>query len=257
MKYPEIIKTLILLVIGAFVGQIAETIIVEKALSSSNLMFGTLLLLVGLLALIVFDGASHLGKLQRRVGIEVSYIDREDGENRSKVFRKARAILASAKSSIVILNSPIWESGMYFDSEEVAKERDDYYEMLLTKARDGVEYVRLVQIRKDQNFAELFKNDLGYVKHFHRILDEQAAGTSIGFLKVKAKHVSTFVLVDDATLIWQVNEMDDSGITFMRGIFVFDDPRQEIISHFKDFIRRLRNDTIGKVNKEELPQLPI
>ncbi|HFD86250.1 MAG TPA: hypothetical protein ENJ35_01070 [Gammaproteobacteria bacterium] len=135
-----------------------------------------------------------------------------------------------------------------------------YYQALIQKAREGVRYERILQIRENQSVADVFGRDYAYIRHFHDMISEREKNprlkTRILLRKAKARFLTTFVLVDEVKLLWQVNEFIEGQGMRMRGIFVFDDPRQEITRHFKAFFDRVAADeNTESIRRDELPKL--
>jgi hypothetical protein len=62
-------------------------------------------------------------------------------------------------------------------------------------------------------------------------------------------------LIDDETLIWQINEILESGDMQMNGIFIIQDPRHEITQHFRAFAESAKRESLGAVQRSELPPL--
>jgi hypothetical protein len=56
-------------------------------------------------------------------------------------------------------------------------------------------------------------------------------GLPIELIKVDARRLITFILVDGKYLVWVINELEDER-NRMHGIFIIEDPRREITSHF-------------------------
>ena len=183
-------------------------------------------------------------EVQDRVGITVTYYD-----NPEAVFQKAKEVVLAAKRKILVLNSFITEE----DEPGDHSERDAYYAALMRLATKGVEYHRITQFSEKQILriearqpVEELKRSIGYSNHFRTILATQSQHpqlrANLSLHWVPAQRLTTFVLVDDVNLIWQVNKLPDPGQTErmrMQGAFIIYDPKRVITQHFDQFFREL------------------
>lgn len=249
------LQATVLFIVGAFVGVLAEQIVKEYIISSQIALL--LLVLACLLFISYTMGwlAKSTDEIRQNVGLRIVYFDRER-HGRAALFKEARRVVERAQQSIFILNSVITEVGEEREDTEEIQERDRYYDALINRAQNGITYERVIQLKPSQSVAEAIK-DVGYIKHFHKMLDvkEAAPQLAIGLMKAPAKRLSTFVLVDDEILVWQINEVTPTGNAKMYGIFVIYDPRHEITQHFKAFAESAKRESLGAVQKYELPPL--
>lgn len=260
----QIMHAVIIFIAGAVLGAILEQALTSFVLPVESF---TLLLIFSCLVLLSFmllQMVKHTDDLRHNIGLRIMYFDR-DRHSRATLFSEARKIIEKAKNSIFVLNSILPETPENEeDMPEMSKwqnqltiqERDRYYESLVERAGEGVTYERIIQLRSDQSVQDVAK-DKGYIKHFHRVLEikDKNGNLPIGLIKAPAKRLSTFVLVDDEVLIWQINEVLKSGGVQMHGIFIIQDPRHEITQHFRAFVESAKRESFGAIHREELPAI--
>jgi hypothetical protein len=263
----QIGHTIIVIVAGAIGGVIFQELFTKHVLPFASFVLVVILIFLIIMSLMVWRTFQLTEELRNNVGVKIMYVDR-DRYGRANVFAEARKIVEKAEHSIFVLNSFLGETPEDTDDRadapeaikrqrrKVIQERDKYYETMLERALDGVIYERILQVREGQKLATVAKDE-GYRRHFYRILEEKEKNPKLqlGLLKAPAKRLSTFVLVDDENLIWQINEVLPSGDIQMQGVFIIQDPRREITQHFKTFIQNARRDSFGAVQYHELPPL--
>ena len=251
MRWTEAIKTITVLLLGAVAGKIMDMLVGGVVISSIVYQFALLVLLTTFLILLAIKIVRQIESLQQRIGIKVLYVDRDTGGDRTIVFQRAKQVVEQARESILILNSFLEESHL------TSEEGRPYYETLIRKAREGLEYKRIVQVRKGRSVREMLQHDVAYLRHFHEMLEAQESDPriKIELRHTEARYLTTFVLVDDTKLLWQVSELDETAGIRMRGIFIFDDPRREITRHFRDFFDQMAR-RARPVTRDDLPPLP-
>lgn len=248
----NVIQSVALLILGWVGGKIVEDFITEKVLSSSTGAFALTTFVLVLLTVLIGEIIARIRVVEQRVGIRVTYIDRDSGGDRRIVFQRAKNIIENAQESILILNSFIAEQS------STSEEGITYYQTLIRKAREGVKYERILQLQEGDSVTSIIEGDHAYIQHFHDMLHAKESNRQLkmALRKAKAKYMTTFVLVDTTKLLWQVNEIADGKGMRMRGIFIFDDPRQEITQYFKDFFDQIAfdNETVP-IKHDELPNV--
>lgn len=255
----QIAHAVILFVAGSVFGAILEQALTQWIFPVQSLTFFVIFVCLVLVSYMVSQIVQNTNELRHNVGLKISYFDR-DRHGRSTLFSEARKVVEKAERTIFVLNSVITEVSEEDDEEDetVLRERDRYYESLLDRAINGVTYERVIQLKKGQSVSKSVK-DRGYIRHFHRIFDvkSERPNLPVGLIKAPAKRLSTFVLVDDETLIWQINEVLESDNIRMHGIFIIQDPRHEITQHFRAFAESAKRESFGAVQRNELPPLEM
>jgi hypothetical protein len=263
----QIAYALVVFIAGAVIGAIVQEALNKFVLQSASLTLIIVFICLALISIMVYLLVRYTDELRRNIGVKIIYFDR-DRHGRATLFAEARKIVEKARQSIFILNSFLVETPE--DTEDkasapgvsnkqrrrVIQERDRYYEAALERAVNGVVYERILQVKEGQTIGDVAKDE-GYRKHFHRIFEEKERNPKlqVGLIKAPAKRLSTFVLVDDENLIWQINELLPSGELQMQGVFIIQDPRREITQHFRTFIESAKRDSFGAVERSELPTL--
>jgi len=260
----QIMHVVIVFIAGAVLGAILEQALTSLILPVESLTLLLIFSCLVLLSFMILQMVKYTDDLRHNIGLRILYFDR-DRHSRATLFSEARKIIEKAKNSIFVLNSILPETPeneedtietSIWQNQLTIQERDRYYESLVERASEGVTYERIIQLMSEQSVQDVVK-DKGYIKHFHRVLDikDKNNNLPIGLIKAPAKRLSTFVLVDDEVLIWQINEVLKSGGVQMHGIFIIQDPRHEITQHFRAFVESAKRESYGAIHREEVPAI--
>ncbi len=264
-KQGEILKTILLLVVGAVVGSIIQLALAPLLPPLPfGIAYGVLIALIFVSLLIIGFMVRilmlYIEYLRSRFDITIKYLDRHN-DGQSNLFREATKVIKRSKRRILVLNSFIPEieapEGTDEETKLARRERNNYYDALLESAiKRGVVYERILQIEEGMTVEDLVSNT-SYTDHFHKIFDtlDNITGLPIGLLKARAQRLTTFVLIDDVYLLWQINELVSVSPRQMQmhGIFVIEDHRGEIIPAFEAFFDTMKRNVLGAVQRNELP----
>jgi len=239
------------IVIAAIAIAVASVFLKDaaKAYPEATLVVVAYLLLTLLLVSVVSlaRGVSDLEAVTTRV----TYHDVHGKEHGRKiVFEIARGIVHKAEREILALN---WVDEESVVSDEERKARDAYFTELLEKAKH-LPYRRVLQAEpptaghEAKTIADVF--DEGYVEHFDHMLElkkeQLAVGRSnVDVIVAPASVPSTFLIVDDRYLVWQLIEKHEPSDApherwRVRGAIVIHDRLGEIIPNFKDTFDRVQ-----------------
>jgi hypothetical protein len=211
-----------------------------------------MLVIVAIVAVMIGNVADSLDEIRKNTAIKVEYLEYKNASDRAAVFIRARYIVENAHQKIIVLNSydPEKPEALRTDPQPV-EERANYYKSLLARVEeDGdVIYERYLQLKDGQSPAEIARSGI-YEKHFSEILEYRRSGRNrrnVGFYAVPAKLQSTFVLVDNRYLIWQINELVSANPeqVQMRAVFIFEDSYGEkgkIIQPFLSFLDMVKRE---------------
>lgn len=196
-------------------------------------------------------------KLEDTYTIQVTYIDRENKESEISLFEAIKVYVDLAQKSIIIVNSYLVEhSSAYGRESQMA--RDGYYKALIRKAESGVEYKRIVQVKPDNStLVDMTNHNEDHIRHFEEMLNCAEARPNISLKKAPPRRLSTFMLVDEKYLIWQINELRISNKQEnirLHGAFLIEDPQKKIISHFLKYYQALdaKSDTMTRYDIRNL-----
>lgn len=236
------------LLVGAFLvglgwigGAVVDHAFAQRLLDGR---YGLLLLLVVIFIVVIVllrEMYNLMITLERKIGIKVRYIA-NDGKGR--VYYSCRKVISKAKSSIHVLHSYLIEG--HTDDEK--DERERYFNSLLEKAAGGVEYIRILQIKDDGSTLHDLQDDTVHSKHLQAMIERRRGetGSKVVVKRCLARRLTTFVLVDNAHLIWQINNVRfDGGKERMalQGVFIIHDPQGKITEQFDSiFTTLLRGD---------------
>lgn len=268
MNYRNVLKRLLKWMIPAVVGALITPLflqgLIEKAILSWGstvflaLIFFCLLVLAAMVSLAMLD----IAELLQSVGIKIRYVERDTDETvgREPIFREVKEVVKRAKHEILVVNSCVFDRNE--ESQEVESCEEQYYSTLISHvvATSDLVYKRILQLKKDQvvNDLKQYSIDDGLPQHLHDMLkakeDKRTRG-KISLRQVDAQRFTTFLLIDDKYLIWQINAFRESSQKLeLHGVFIIEDPHMQITQHFKNFCWLLGNhDSEKPVQVSELP----
>jgi hypothetical protein len=206
-----------------------------------------------------------IDEIRSRVGVKITYVERgtEEGKHMD-VYKKVNEIVSSAAECILVVNSYLVEGDLE-KSEKENDARDDYYKILIEKAKAGIDYKRILQVKPDDSTLKDLIGDKDHLRHYWEMSDEIKKGNRhITLKRAEARRPTTFVIVDKKHLIWQINEVKFEKTEekykealLLHGIFIIHDPQNEIISHFVDYYDYLDwMSTTKPITDDMLPSLP-
>jgi len=190
--------------------------------------------------------------LESTFTIQVNYIDRENKESEISLFEAIKDYVDRAHESIFVVNSYLVEHSSAYDKES-QKARDGYYRALIRKAESGViEYRRIVQVKPDNStLVDMANHNADHIRHFEEMLNHAEVLSNISLKKAPPRRLSTFMLIDEKYLIWQINELRISNrkeSIRLHGAFLIEDPQKKIIGHFLKYYQALdaKSDSMSK-----------
>ena len=204
----------------------------------------------------------YINELKDRIGFKVTYFEYKPGD-RTKLFSQLKRLIGSSKESILVLT---YLSDLATDdlTVEEGKVREEYYKSILEQVPKGVRYERVLQIDIDDrqnnlSTLKLLKNNKFYLKHFHEIvdlMDNPRYNSNLRIYKASASLLASFMIVDKKYLILEIDEVLKTGQNNIYGVFVIEDPREEITRYFENFFNDiLKTRGRGLVQKNELPSI--
>ena len=223
---------------------------INKALSRySSIYLLAILICMFFIATMVGILLKKTEDLRKSVGIKIRYVERDPDPavGRRRIFGEVTKIVNAANKRIYVVNSCILKSQR--DKHEIDKYEQNYYSAILSCVRrKNIEYVRILQLREGETVRDLgdYSIDDGLPVHLREMLQEKLENKTcpIALTRVKAQRFTTFVLIDDIHLIWQINEFREADEKLeMQGVFIIEDPGMEITRHFRTFFNTLRNYT--------------
>jgi len=261
----NILKSIVILIIGAVLGSIVSlifsksdvnTIFTRSDYSYFQIVICLVFICLALMTYMIYETLKYTIELRHRVGIKITFIDR----NNQNLYKKTTKAIEAATESILILNSA--HDDMFSDEDKkcIEAERDhdekEYFQSLITSAiHRGVSYIRIMQIPDGKLYSEVFnKKDKNLTDHIYELLElkKKNKNLNIGLLKAPMKSLTTFALIDESIMLWSVNEINNDGIQKMRGIFLIEDPRREITQHFKSLFDTVFNNNYGTITFKDL-----
>lgn len=248
--------------------------ILEPSVQSNSLEFWSifcflsLLILIAPICFILFAIYQDVEELSDRAGLKIKYVQR-DGNKPDNLYREAINIIRSAKDSINVLTYiPDVPSLADYSSTSHTKIKEEYFSAFLERVKKGgIQYKRILQIKGEtvSNKPETPIAELGVdkiaLRHYHEILNLKKSiittPQKVLLLKTPATRMTTFLIVDNRYLIWEIDEVlyEPSLNTRMHGAFIIEDPRKEIIQYFEDFLRDI--EYYAAIQRSELPSVDM
>lgn len=201
--------------------------------------------------------ASHI------TGPRFTYYSFDRPKEQELAFSAASDIVLKAENSICALNAWREES-----SEAPSQARENYFSAVMQRSQ-SVTYRRIVQIDPHTRLVNEF--DRCYVEHFKAMATKaktrQRGEPDISIQILDPLFPSTFVIVDDRYLLWQLNEV--SKVTTntapsvhrkhftMRGLVVVDDRGGDFVGHFVRVFNQAHSRATRSVAPEDLDGGPF
>jgi hypothetical protein len=183
--------------------------------------------------------------------LEAEYIPIKD-DTRKHLFEEMGKKIREAKNTIYVVNYFTGKNEEELSDEDIdepAKEaRNKYYGDLIQKSVEGVNYQRIIQLHDPKTPAYEVVKSQSYHLHFRDMLSTKKIKKPANVLVRPVQRPSTFILVDDKYLLWQINELIEipggtKPITRMHGMFVFTAGKDdELIKSFQRLCNELIQD---------------
>ena len=263
--FSNILKSIVILIIGAVLGSVVSLIISKSDISTvfakSDFSYFQIVLFLVFICLVlmtymIYETLKYIIELRHRVGIKITFIDK----NNQNLYKKTTKAIEAATESILILSSAY--DNIFSDEEKkcLKKERDhdekDYFQALITSAMHrGVSYTRIMQIPDGKSYLDVFnKKGENLTDHIHELLElkQKNKNLNIGLFKAPLKSLTTFALIDESVMLWTVNEINSEGVQQMRGLFLIEYPRREITQHFKSLFDTVSNNNYGAITFKDI-----
>jgi hypothetical protein len=172
---------------------------------------------------------------------KVKYFKVGDEETEATIYKKVAEIFKDrALSTVDIFTSYLLE----VDSEdiEVQTARDAYFNSLIDhfkQPRSSVKYRRLLQSPEEEGEKFNIEKDLEKAKtYLNHIIEmdrlQKTPKTNVELRYIHKKRPTTYAIVDDKYLLWQINQIKKKGEMQMYGMFYIEDPSGVLIQYFRE-----------------------
>jgi hypothetical protein len=168
----------------------------------------------------------------------------DTSKGKDPLFKEIQQIVADAKEEILALN---WSSEESAFPGESSYARSAYFNELIAASR-RVPYTRVIQAetwppKYGRTIGSIFEP--GYIAHFRAMLDEQSnrsnasRGHPIALTFAPPRVPSTFLIVDNKHLVWELLEMvkppnSEEPKWRIRGLIIVHDPSRQFIPNFRN-----------------------
>lgn len=178
-------------------------------------------------------------ELVQKVGINFRYISKESGA-REELFKQAKKFIEQSRQNIYALTYFSSYSDSDDKNKEISADREEYYNAIEKAIDREVKYERILQI--DTHDQKELKTYLGvrkgFTKHIKNVLSKNKYGSNIKIIEADISLLTTFVLIDEKYLIWEVEEQE-KNVVDIYGIFVIEDHQKQVTGEIKELFSEI------------------
>ena len=164
--------------------------------------------------------------------------DRRDGAEITEgyLYKRATDEINNARVSIDVFTSYLLEADCKTDADKEA--RTHYFDRLIQLAMNypgSITYKRIVQSKVHTDLVRTYTSShaQAYLQHLQKMQQQEEAGAAIFLKAIDKRRPTTYVIIDDVVLLWQINQINDANEMQMHGMFVVYDPANVFIRHFR------------------------
>jgi len=257
LRWVRHLKHLLLIILGGVLVQVLHHGWVDALGHTWMLAVVTVFSLVGICFMFALV-LEEMENVQQAVKTQTRFIPLDE-YGCDRLYAETAKIVAKAKEGIFAVNSFLLEE---FDDNEHSRRM--YFDTLIEKSHQ-VNYVRILQIDKDESVPEMFNPD--YINHFKEMIARiDATDRTIELLRVAPKYPTTFLIIDDEWLVLQLNEVSDlqspapdprgksarQRLYKLRGILIVHDPNHFFLNDFQTTFTVLHNHAQKIITAEAL-----
>lgn len=152
------------------------------------------------------------------------------------VYQRAATETQNARQSIDAFTSYLLEADCR--GERDLDTQKSYFTALLELATDSarpVLYRRLVQAKANKDLIRGFKasHAQAYLDHLIGMQECEEAGKTVHVKVIDRRRPTTYVIIDEVVLLWQINSINDNNEMQMHGMFIIYDPAHVFIRYFR------------------------
>lgn len=173
--------------------------------------------------------------------LKVDYLrihDRRDGADITEgyIYRRAASEIRNARQSIDAFTSYLLEADCRGEDDHRAQ--TSYFQVLLELATSDARpilYRRLAQAKAHSDLARALRSSKAhaYLDHLVEMQEREEAGGTVHVKTIDRRRPTTYAIIDNLVLLWQINTVNDSNEMQMHGLFVIYDPANVFIRHFR------------------------
>lgn len=273
----SVLTTAICAIAGGTIWNVIEEQISSGVAKSDNWVVAFMVLCFASIVLMVRYVVYQVDDLHKKSRISIQYYSSSDSNGAERVYSESRKFIEQAAEDgtgrIIAVNSFV---ELFHESDDSkAEEFRLAYFKAIEKKIGKVNYHRIMQLNyskhfgnqnPDQSSGQITKRIAkNYREHFINIVRKRDSGNSqyeIRLDSVNAKYPVAFVVIenkeDTSYLVWQINEhvSTDDGLSDafkLTGVFLIEDPDQQIIRYFKSWFNQLANsDTLRPIQLADL-----
>lgn len=168
--------------------------------------------------------------------LQIDYMKVQDNVKEVDIFERAVNEIKKGRESIDIFTSYLLE----VDSKKTdAKQaRDTYFSTLLSLIKNNnasLRYRRIIQAPANIDLEDTFgEKAQAYLAHIREMIEMGKAGRKVYLKFIDRRRPTTFAIIDNKILLWQINQIGLEAEMQIYGMFVVYDPGRKLIQHFRD-----------------------
>jgi hypothetical protein len=274
----SVLTTAICAIAGGTIWNVIQEQISRGVVKSDTWVVAFIVLCFASIVLMIRYVVYQVDDLHRKNRIRIQYYSSSDLSGADRIYHEPRKLIEQipedGTSKIIAVNSFV-EIFQESDDPKAEEFRSTYFRAI-EKKLGKVDYHRILQLnypiyQSTQNINQI-KNDVftnriakNYKEHFAKIIEFRDSGkfqSEIRLDRVNAKYPMAFIIIENKEgtnyLLWQINEHINtsnglSNAFKLTGVFLIEDPDQQIIRHFKAWFNQLINsDTLRPIQLTDL-----
>jgi hypothetical protein len=153
------------------------------------------------------------------------------------IYGRATEEVKKANETIDIFTSYLLEVDI--EDAEAQREQEEYFSTLLSLVGDvngKLRYRRIVQTEKTNPLETSLRERQAesYLKHILDMRKRYRNGQKVHLKYIDGRRPTTFVIIDNKKLLWQINQIGRGGKMEIYGMFIIEDPDKRLLQHFRD-----------------------
>ncbi|HKI05600.1 MAG TPA: hypothetical protein VKK31_26710 [Thermoanaerobaculia bacterium] len=183
----------------------------------------------------------------RQERMTVHYYKAADEGGYRKIYEEALKAVRGAKHSVHALTSYLLDTDPAEQDDRDGKQA--YFEGLIDyiKRHPEIAYHRLLQYQGGKELDQIA--DQQYAEHYLQM--DKLRRSNVVLRKMRGTRPTTFVIVDETTLLWQINAVQGQSGMKVLGMFIITDPAKVITNYFvREFDDYWNNDS-DRINVQQ------
>jgi hypothetical protein len=274
----SVLTTAICAIVGGTIWNVIQDQISHGVVKSDTWVVAFIVLCFSSIVLMIRYVVYQVDDLHRKNRIKIQYYSSSDLNGAERIYTESRKLIEQipedGTSKIIAVNSFV-EIFQESDDPKAEEFRSSYFRAI-EKKLNKIDYHRVLQLNYStyqsiQNVNQA-TNDViinriakNYKEHFTNVIKFRDSGNfqnEIRLDRVNARYPMAFIIIENkentSYLLWQINEHigTNNGLSNafkLTGIFLIEDPDQQVTKHFKAWFNQLTNsDTLRPIQLTDL-----